>query len=746
LISPSLFGIIAGVTVLLLIVSYFAARKAKDKPSPASQPILYIPPAAIHIRPPSNKLPNAKVRDYGIQSLAREIAASGKVSPENREKEKSALAAADSKAAQAEPRIHPLLSDSRAFAPDAVFAASVAPAVVPTNDAPVADPIAQALEAQCLPSENIAQNTEADAAGSPVLLEPEATESSLFLNSNGIIINYDAIWQATNHPSQRARVENVESVVEPHAMPPSISLESEIVDSPAADPVANPVYEDHAEAVNVTPLDEAAHVTEGLDFGQSVHVEAILPEFFIPESNEIENFDQPGYGADSDVEPPLTVDSRLGQENSELSIQTGQPPSVAEFSGNATTSGFLKFYGLGQQPFDVTPDPGYLYLSRVHREALLSISQGLENFRGFMALVAEPGLGKTTVLHKIMEEFRDSSRIVFLFQTQCTSSELLRYLLSEMGVEYAGTDVVSMHKKLNDVLFQEMLQGRRFVLIVDEAQNLDDSVLETIRLLSNFETTHSKLIQIILAGQPELLDTLVRPCLSQLRQRISILTRLEPLGVSETAEYVQHRLRAARYRGPLMFTPEAMEAIAERSGGVPRCINNICFNALMAGYELQKQVIDSEIVRKVAADLDIALLMKRTQRNVPGDPTTSVEAANGHDFSVNDSQANGSSENGSSKLARLLIEALAGSGKKSDSEIHSNTRKGFALTGKLTEKLTSQSWGKKNEFRIQVSLEREYSPSLPIADHYYCRSFYVSEDQAVHLREGKQVRIKFEQD
>jgi type II secretory pathway predicted ATPase ExeA len=147
----------------------------------------------------------------------------------------------------------------------------------------------------------------------------------------------------------------------------------------------------------------------------------------------------------------------------------------------------LSFHGLRQQPFDVTPDPAYLYFSPSHREALTSLSDGIENFRGFMALVAEPGMGKTTLLNKLMDEIGGSARVVFLFQTQCTSNELLAFLLNELEVDHSGKDIVAMHRALNQVLLEEMLAGRRFVLIVDEAQNLQDSVLETIRRALEFE-------------------------------------------------------------------------------------------------------------------------------------------------------------------------------------------------------------------------------------------------------------------
>ncbi len=259
---------------------------------------------------------------------------------------------------------------------------------------------------------------------------------------------------------------------------------------------------------------------------------------------------------------------------------------------------FLDFYGLSEQPFGATPDPAYLYLSRTHGEALATLLYGIKADRGFMALIAEPGMGKTTLLYRLIEELRDSARTVFLFQTQCDSHEFFCYLLRELGLETTGMDLASMHKKLNDVLFGEMLAGRRSVLVVDEAQNLEGPVLETIRLLSNFETTHSKLLEIVLAGQPQLAEKLARPGLSQLRQRISILSQLEPLSPGETACYIEHRLKVAGYSGGPLFAPDALALIAEQSRGIPREINNICFNALLLGKARRSQTISSEIARE----------------------------------------------------------------------------------------------------------------------------------------------------
>jgi TonB family protein len=271
---------------------------------------------------------------------------------------------------------------------------------------------------------------------------------------------------------------------------------------------------------------------------------------------------------------------------------------------------YLKFYGMRENPFGVTPNPHYLYLSPQHREALASLIYGIETRRGFMALIAKPGMGKTTLLFELLERLRATARTVFLFQTQCDSREFLRYLLSDMGINAKDEDLVGMHDQLNQALVAEARAGRGFVLFIDEAQNLTDSVLETVRLLSDFETPRAKLMQIVLAGQPQLAERLALPSLVQLRQRISVLARLEPLSQKETQAYVDHRLKVAGYAGPALFTREAVEMIAARAKGIPRNINNICFNALSSGFARQSKQIDSDIVQQVFADLNVNTLIE----------------------------------------------------------------------------------------------------------------------------------------
>jgi type II secretory pathway predicted ATPase ExeA len=270
---------------------------------------------------------------------------------------------------------------------------------------------------------------------------------------------------------------------------------------------------------------------------------------------------------------------------------------------------FLDFYRLRQQPFGVTPDPAYLYPTRTHREALSSLSAGIKEGRGFLALIAEPGMGKTTVLYQLLDELHDSARTVFLFQTQCDSREFFQYLLSELGVDTRGMDLVTMHGKLNEVLFAELVAGRRFVLVVDEAQNLEPSVLETVRLLSNFETSHTKMLQIVLAGQPQLAEKLAQPQLAQLRQRIAVLARLEPLSAAETANYIEHRLKVAGYCGAPLFLPEAVGRIAQHSQGIPRNINNLSYRSLEAAHARGIETIGAEIVQQVAAGLDLGPIL-----------------------------------------------------------------------------------------------------------------------------------------
>lgn len=266
---------------------------------------------------------------------------------------------------------------------------------------------------------------------------------------------------------------------------------------------------------------------------------------------------------------------------------------------------FLEYYGLREQPFGVTPDPRFLYFGATHREALASLFYGIESGCGFLALIAPPGMGKTTLLFHLLEKLRGTAQTVFLFQTQCGSREMFRHLLNDLGIDSTDQDLATMHESLNNVLLSNARKGRRVVLVIDESQNLRESVLETVRLLSDFETPQAKLLQIILAGQPQLADKLAHPSLTQLRQRISVISRLQPFTRVETMVYIEYRLCRAGYSGAPLFSYAAADMIASGSKGIPRIINNLCFNALTLGFAKRQKQIDADTVREVLADLDL---------------------------------------------------------------------------------------------------------------------------------------------
>jgi len=250
----------------------------------------------------------------------------------------------------------------------------------------------------------------------------------------------------------------------------------------------------------------------------------------------------------------------------------------------------LDYYNLREQPFGATPDAAFLFSSETHREALASLLYGIKSGRGFIALIATPGMGKTTLLFRTLSKMEGVSKTVFLFQSISTPLDLLRTLLHDLGVEDVPADLVELQAKLTEVLFEQSKRGERLVVVIDEAQNLDNSVLELVRMLSNFETSKEKLMQIILSGQPQLARKLASPELVQLRQRVSIVAHLKPFSSDETARYVNHRLKVAGYSAdePL-FTQAALELIAQQSKGIPRNINNLCFNAMSLGCALKKK-------------------------------------------------------------------------------------------------------------------------------------------------------------
>jgi general secretion pathway protein A len=256
----------------------------------------------------------------------------------------------------------------------------------------------------------------------------------------------------------------------------------------------------------------------------------------------------------------------------------------------------LAFFGLEQNPFNPTPDPRFLYLSPKHREGLAQLLYGVQEHTGFILLTGEVGTGKTTLLRTLLSRLDGNTASAFVFDTTLPFEGLLEYMLEDFGVAKPGESHVQRLIALNNFLIERRRAGQNTVLILDEAQNLDLHALEQIRLLSNFETPTEKLLQILLVGQPELLDKLDRPELRQLKQRISLRCRILPLTPAQVRDYIRTRLRVAAASDLGLFSDLAVARIAEYSGGIPRLINTLCDHCLLIGYADQIRRIDPKIV------------------------------------------------------------------------------------------------------------------------------------------------------
>jgi general secretion pathway protein A len=264
---------------------------------------------------------------------------------------------------------------------------------------------------------------------------------------------------------------------------------------------------------------------------------------------------------------------------------------------------YTEFYGLGEKPFSLTPDPRFLFLSASHREALAHVLYGIEQGEGFIAVSGEVGTGKTTLCWTLLERLGPETEVAFVFNPFLSGEELLRAICAEFGLAVEGLGYAQLSDLLNRFLVEQRRAGRRVLLIVDEAQNLPPQTLEEIRLLSNLETATSKLIQILLFGQPELDAKLESKDLRQLRQRISVRWALQALDAGETRDYVRHRLRTAAGGSRDLFTESALREVHRRSGGVPRLVNLICDRALLAGYAAGEGQVDAELVAQAAQEV-----------------------------------------------------------------------------------------------------------------------------------------------
>jgi general secretion pathway protein A len=266
---------------------------------------------------------------------------------------------------------------------------------------------------------------------------------------------------------------------------------------------------------------------------------------------------------------------------------------------------YNEFYGLREYPFNMTPDPQFLFLSRNHRVALDVLLFGIRERKGFVAITGEVGAGKTTLCRALLNSLDPATiKTALILNPMLSDSQILRVICDEFRLQPAKTTKKDLYDAINAFLLRELAANHNVALIVDEAQNLKPSVLEQIRLLSNLETEKEKLLQIVLVGQPELGELLARENLRQLKQRIALRHHVAPLASEEVGEYIHHRLQVAGGDGRVQWTPDAQTLIYEYSRGVPRLINVLCDKALLAGYVAEAFVIDASMIQRAIDDTE----------------------------------------------------------------------------------------------------------------------------------------------
>jgi general secretion pathway protein A len=267
---------------------------------------------------------------------------------------------------------------------------------------------------------------------------------------------------------------------------------------------------------------------------------------------------------------------------------------------------YKSYFGLRENPFNVNPDPRYLYLTKQIEEALTGLMYGIQTRKGFITLTGEVGTGKTTLVNRLLDWLRQRrTRTAFLFNSRMNTSHLFDFILAEFEITCESRTKSQQLMKLNQWLLERYRAGETAVLIVDEAQNLSYPVLEEIRMLTNLETSTEKLLQIVLSGQPELEEKLKLPQLRQLKQRITLRCRTAPLTKEQTHAYIAERLRIAGTTGEQIFSPEAMDTVHMYSLGIPRVVNLLCEHALINTYVEQERVVTPKIVEDIAREFQL---------------------------------------------------------------------------------------------------------------------------------------------
>jgi len=265
---------------------------------------------------------------------------------------------------------------------------------------------------------------------------------------------------------------------------------------------------------------------------------------------------------------------------------------------------YLEYYGLKQAPFDITPNPRFLFHSTKHREAFNHLLYGIRERKGFVQLTGEVGAGKTTLCRALLEQLDPHFSTALILNPVLSPDELMKAIATEFGLNVKGRDRLETVSAIGEFLLKQTENGKESVLIIDEAQNLTEELLEQVRLLSNIETDDRKLLQIVLMGQPELRDRLNDHGLRQLRQRITVRFHLNPLSRREVAQYVQHRLQVSGAHGAPYFTQPALWRIYHYSHGIPRLINAVCDKALLAAFVEQRDKIDFRLVGRALRELE----------------------------------------------------------------------------------------------------------------------------------------------
>jgi len=264
---------------------------------------------------------------------------------------------------------------------------------------------------------------------------------------------------------------------------------------------------------------------------------------------------------------------------------------------------YQDFYRLKKEPFHITPDPEFLFLSPSHKQALGSIIYGVKNRKGFVVITGEVGVGKTTVLRSYLEGVaKQKTKVIYIFNTSVSFKNLLKTIYKELGLDPKTGDIVEMLNDLYQILMEEYKQGNTVLLIADEAQNMPIETLENLRMLSNLETSKDKLIQIVLVGQYEFEEILNLFELRQLKQRIVIHSTIVPFTHQESMAYIKHRLDKAALNGSPVFTRGALKRIVKEAKGIPRILNILCDNALITGFGYKKRPVNAKIVNEVITD------------------------------------------------------------------------------------------------------------------------------------------------